>query len=178
MDIQWSEPTADSADYHPFAPLVMDGYGRLMPAENRFPSAAGGRGFKPLADQVHALGLKFGIHIMRHPPPGRRGQHPILGSDARAADIADQQDVCLWNTDMYGVDPDKPGAQAYYDSLLALYARWEVDFIKCDDMSSPRYHAGGSSCCTAAINRCGRDLILSPLSQGHPWAGEHVPAAF
>ena len=176
VDIQWSEPTADSADYHPFAPLVTDGYGRLMPAENRFPSAAGGRGFKPLADQVHALGLKFGIHIMRGiPRQAVAANTPILGSDARAADIADQQDVCLWNTDMYGVDPDKPGAQAYYDSLLALYASWEVDFIKCDDMSAPRYHAGEVELLRSAINRCGRDIILS-LSPGDTplEAGEHV----
>jgi alpha-galactosidase len=33
--------------------LAMDKYGRLLPAENRFPSAAGGKGFKPLADYVH-----------------------------------------------------------------------------------------------------------------------------
>ena len=50
VDIQWYQPTAASHDYEPFADLVMDGYGRLMPAENRFPSAAGGVGFKPLAE--------------------------------------------------------------------------------------------------------------------------------
>ena len=52
----------------PNAELVMDEYGRLLPAPNRFPSAANGKGFKPLADYVHALGLKFGIHIMRGIP--------------------------------------------------------------------------------------------------------------
>ena len=36
-----------------------------MPHPGKFPSAAGGRGFKPLADYVHGLGLKLGIHIMR-----------------------------------------------------------------------------------------------------------------
>lgn len=176
VDIQWSEPTADSADYHPFAPLVMDGYGRLMPAENRFPSAVDGRGFKPLAEKIHALGLKFGIHIMRGiPRQAVDANTAILGSDARAADIADREDVCLWNTDMYGVDPSKPGAQAYYDSLLALYAGWEVDFIKCDDMSAPRYHAGEVELLRSAIERCGRDIILS-LSPGDTplQAGEHV----
>ena len=37
----------------------------FVPAPNRFPSAAGGQGFKPLADYLHGKGLKFGIHIMR-----------------------------------------------------------------------------------------------------------------
>ena len=41
----------------------MDEYSRLQPDIERFPSADGGRGFKPLADYIHSLGLKFGIHI-------------------------------------------------------------------------------------------------------------------
>src|SRR5947209_19396622 len=42
----------------------LDGFGRLEPVESRFPSAAGGRGLKALADWTHAQGLKFGIHIV------------------------------------------------------------------------------------------------------------------
>ena len=49
VDIQWYEPNAQGHDYAPGAKLVMDEYGRLQPAVNRFPSSAGGRGFKPLA---------------------------------------------------------------------------------------------------------------------------------
>jgi alpha-galactosidase len=67
-DIQLSEPTADSCWYHKFAELNMDEYSRLIPAENRFPSSKGGQGFKPIADQIHDMGLKFGIHIMRGIP--------------------------------------------------------------------------------------------------------------
>ena len=58
VDIQWYEPLANSSQYRAFVPLIMDEYSRLMPAENRFPSAADGQGFKPLADYVHSLGLK------------------------------------------------------------------------------------------------------------------------
>ena len=65
VDIQWYQPTAGSHEYEPFSTLCMDEYGRLLPAENRFPSAKGGKGFSPLAEYVHSLGLKFGIHIMR-----------------------------------------------------------------------------------------------------------------
>ncbi|MBR4443851.1 MAG: alpha-galactosidase, partial [Clostridia bacterium] len=64
VDIQWYQPTARSHAYEPFSELVMDEYGRLLPAPNRFPSSANGQGFRPLADYVHSLGLKFGIHIM------------------------------------------------------------------------------------------------------------------
>ncbi len=48
VDIQWSEPEAKAGGYRPFAALTMDDYGRLLPAPNRFPSAADGRGFAPL----------------------------------------------------------------------------------------------------------------------------------
>ena len=119
VDIQWYEPYANSSQYRAFVPLVMDEYSRLMPAENRFPSAEGGQGFKPLADYVHSLGLKFGIHIMRGIP--RQAAHaatPILNTTVTARDIAHTNSICPWNTDMYGVDASKEGAQAYYDSLL------------------------------------------------------------
>ena len=76
VDIQWSEPKPQTHGYRPNADLVMDEYGRLTPATNRFPSAAGGKGFRPLADYIHAKGLKFGIHIMRGIPrrAGQRSQ--------------------------------------------------------------------------------------------------------
>src|SRR5579862_4395461 len=50
VDIQWSEPNAKAHGYRPDARLTMDEYGRLIPAVNRFPSSAGGRGFRPQAD--------------------------------------------------------------------------------------------------------------------------------
>ena len=52
VDIQWYQPTAINHAYEPFSSLTMDEYGRLLPAENRFPSAANGAGFQPLADYV------------------------------------------------------------------------------------------------------------------------------
>ena len=64
-DIQWYEPKAKDNNYNNFTELCMDEYSRLIPAENRFPSSANGAGFKPIADKIHAMGLKFGIHIMR-----------------------------------------------------------------------------------------------------------------
>lgn len=104
-DIQWYEPQATSTQYNSFYPLCMDEYSRLIPAENRFPSAKGGAGFKPIADYIHNLGLKFGIHIMRGIP--RQAVHaaaPIQGTSKTARDIAHSFSICSWNTDMYGVN--------------------------------------------------------------------------
>lgn len=168
VDIQWYEPGAHSSAYRPFVPLEMDGYSRLIPAANRFPSSAGGKGFKPLADRIHGMGLKFGIHIMRGIP--RQAVHAntsILGTERRARDIAGNN-ICPWNSDMYGVNPAADGAQAYYDSLFRLYAEWEVDFVKVDDIAASRlYHIHHQEIemIRKAIDRCGRPMVLS-LSPG------------
>ena len=165
VDIQWYEPNARAHGYREDAELLMDGYGRLLPAPNRFPSAAGGRGFKPLADYVHSRGLKFGIHIMRGiPRRAVKNNLPVWGSAARAREVADEKSTCSWNTDMYGVDVSKPAGQSYYDSVVALYAQWGVDYIKADDMSSP-FHEEEIAALSRAIRKSGRPIVLS-LSPG------------
>lgn len=165
VDIQWSEKNPKAHGYRENADLAMDGYGRLIPAESRFPSAAGGRGFKPLADYVHGKGLKFGIHIMRGiPRQAVRAHSAIAGSAQNAADVADPQSICKWNTDMYGLDMSKPGAQEYYDSIVALYGSWGVDFIKADNMLDGPY-TGEIEGLSRAIAKSGRPIVLS-LSPG------------
>ena len=167
VDIQWSAPNARSHEYDPFTELCMDEYSRLIPAENRFPSSAGGKGFAPLAEYVHSLGLKFGIHIMRGIP--RQAVHrntKIKGTDKTAREIAKTASICAWNTDMYGVDPDKEGARAYYDSIFELYASWGVDFIKCDDIARELPHEEAELVMLSeSLRSCGRDMVLS-LSPG------------
>lgn len=172
-DIQWYEPAAKGNVYNNFADLCMDEYSRLIPAVNRFPSSANGAGFKPIADKIHSIGLKFGIHIMRGIP--RQAVHRntrIYGTTARARDIASQFSLCPWNTDMYGVDTEKRGAEEYYDSLFKLYASWGVDFVKVDDIANTEFSPQNPysaekeiEMIRAAIDRSGRDMVLS-LSPG------------
>lgn len=136
VDIQWYEPSAENHEYRPFTDLCVDEYSRVIPAENRFPSSKGGKGFAPLAEYVHSLGLKFGIHIMRGiPRQAVHGNYAILGTDKTAKQIAKTDSICAWNSDMYGVDPEKEGAEEYYESIFKLYAEWGVDFVKCDDIA-------------------------------------------
>ena len=167
VDIQWYEPEASGYVYNDAPVPALDGWGRLVPAPNRFPSAAGGEGFAPLAARIHAMGMKFGIHVMRGiAREAVRRNLPIYGTDLRARDIADISSTCAWNPDMYGVDMTKPGAQEYYDGLFRLYASWGVDFIKMDDMSRPYDpHAAEIEAAATAIARCGRPMVLS-LSPG------------
>ena len=121
---------------------VMDEYERFLPAVNRFPSAAGGRGFKPLAGYIHSKGLRFGIHVMRGiPVEAVRKNTPILGSSARATDVYSSEQQCPWLRDMYTIIADHPGAQECYDSIFRLYASWDVDYVKIDDLSRPYHRA-------------------------------------
>jgi alpha-galactosidase len=177
VDIQWYEPEASSYTYNAKPRPAMDAHGRMIPAPNRFPSSIGGKGFAPLAQAVQALGLKFGIHIMRGIPRAAvEANLPVLGTSVRARDIADTGSICSWNPDMFGVDMRRPGAQACYDSLFRLYAQWGVDFIKMDDMSRPYdAHAPEIEAAHRAIQNCGRPMILS-LSPGETPVirGDHV----
>jgi len=162
VDIQWYQPTAEGHDYEAGAALTVDEYGRLLPALNKFPSAAGGAGFKPLADYVHARGLRFGIHIMRGIPRQAVEQNlPILGTPYRARDVADTTNGCIWNPDMWGVDVSRPGGQAYYDAIARLYASWGVDFIKADDMGSHEFQPAEIAALRRALDKAGRPIVLS-----------------
>src|ERR1700733_7421096 len=89
IDIQWYEPLAHTTEYRKGAALEMDANGRLLPAPNRFPLTKESRSFKPIADYLHARGLKFGLHLLRGVPRQAvdRDNVPILGTNLHAADI-------------------------------------------------------------------------------------------
>ncbi len=167
IDVEWYEPGANGFLYRKDAPLAMDAWGRLRPAVNRFPSAANGAGFKPLADHLHSMGLKFGIHLLRGVPRQAADRNlPILGTTHTCGEIADRVNICKWNGDMYGIDMSKPGAQAYYDSVFKLIASWDMDFVKVDDLSRPYdRNKPEIDAVRRAIDRSGRKMVLS-LSPG------------
>lgn len=170
VDYCWSHPSPPACtnpnqnhEYQPY--LAMDTDFRLLPAPERFPSAAAGSGFLPLSRRIHALGLKFGIHIMRGLPrqafyPG----YPAATLRHRAVDMADPTDTCPWLNHMYGVRAETPAGQDYYNSLFRLYALWEVDFVKADDLTFP-YRTEEIEAIDRARRHCGRPITLS-LSPG------------
>jgi alpha-galactosidase len=146
--------------------------GLLLPALDRFPSAASGAGFRPLADWVHAHGLRFGIHIMRGiPRQVVAADLPIAGTHFTAADAADTTSPCPWDQGNWGIK-DNDAGQAYYDSMLRLYAAWGIDFIKVDCIADRPYRPAEIRQIAEAIRKTGRPIVLS-LSPG-PTALEHA----
>jgi len=143
----------------------LDEFGRHLPAINKFPSSVNNHGFKPLADYLHAKGLKFGIHILRGiPREAVRRNTPVKGTNYTARDIVNFKDTCSWYAAYYGIDANKAGAQEYYNSIIELYNQWGVDFIKIDDSASP-YHEDELALVAKAIKNFSRPIVLS-LSPG------------
>ncbi len=178
VDIRWYVANDKSHGYNETDPQYsIDSFGRFIPAVNRFPSSAGGKGFKPLADYLHSKGLKLGIHIMRGIPViAVKNKMRVYGTGKTAADIFSDSVQCPWLHDMYTVLATKKGAQEYYNSIIRLYAAWGVDFIKCDDLSRP-YHKAEIEMLRKAIDKCGRKIVLSTSPGETPIAeGKHIQA--
>jgi alpha-galactosidase len=154
-------PGAQPADFR----FALTDDGRFIPVPARFPSAVDAAGFKPLADYIHSLGLKFGIHIIRGIPRQAVAKNlSIADSSFHAADAADRTDVCPWNSYNYGVKNNAAG-QAYYDSIAKLYASWDVDFVKADCIADHPYKPDEIRMLRAALDKTGRPIVLS-LSPG------------
>lgn len=141
-------------------------FGLLQPSACYFPN-----GFLELINKCHAKGLKFGLHLMRGIP--RKAVElnlPIKGTDYHARDIADTVNICNWCHYNYGVDMSKPGAQAFYNSLIDQLAAWGVDFIKVDDIVP---YPKEIEALVHAVKQCGRDMVIS-LSPGDRAPVEYI----
>jgi len=87
----------------------------------------------------------------------------IKDSKFTAREVAHHFSVCSWNTDMYGMK-NCEGAQDYYNSIFELYAKWGVDFIKCDDIAVTEFRQWDTpysayyeiEMIRKAIDNCGR----------------------
>ncbi|MCU1314036.1 MAG: glycoside hydrolase, clan [Acidobacteriaceae bacterium] len=165
VDMEWYVsdpiPEGNATTFH----YTLDANGRYTPALNRFSAAADGQGFAPLAAYIHARGLKFGIHILQGIPRQAVASNlPIAGSAYRAAQAANTSGTCQWNHDNYDLR-DNAAGQAYYDSIVRLYAAWGVDLIKVDCIASRPYKGAEIRMLSEALRKTGRPIALS-LSPG------------
>ncbi|HEY4395726.1 MAG TPA: hypothetical protein VGP64_16765, partial [Polyangia bacterium] len=159
----WNTVVIDYRWYDPEDTL--DSNGRYLPSSSKYPSATGTNGLKSVAAQVHALGLGFGIHIMRGIPRAAvTANAPIANSTYHAADAANTNDPCPWDQHMWGVNGSSAAGQAWYDALFAQYAQWGIDFIKIDDMlnnSTKTYHQAEADAIRKSVNKSGRAIVVS-----------------
>jgi Alpha galactosidase A/Alpha galactosidase C-terminal beta sandwich domain len=118
-----------------------DQYARQAPDPVRFP-----RGMKPVADHIHAEGLKAGIYL----PVGLEkeayggGSVPIWNAPGcTTADIVypDLRTTNGWDSS-YKLDFDHPCAQKYVDSQARMFADWGYDFLKLDGVGPGSFKSG------------------------------------
>ncbi|TWD83063.1 fibronectin type III domain protein [Kribbella amoyensis] len=108
-----------------------DEYGRPVANTARFP-----RGMKAIGDDLHKLGLKFGIYtvvglgfdVYRD---GNTPIHNAPGCFTRDIVYPDLRTTNGWDQ-AYKINYASPCAQKYADSIAKLFASWGVDFIKMD----------------------------------------------
>jgi alpha-galactosidase len=165
LDMNWyaSEGPAGADIVSP--PYHMDEFGRLLPDTVKFPSSSGGKGFKPLADYLHSLGLKFGIHILGGiPKKAVDADCLIKGTSWHATSITQSETGGYRYPTFQAIDLAKPGGQEYYNSIFELYASWGVDYIKADYLPFDSELIGISR----ASRLCGRGMIISAVPDQIP----------
>ncbi|MEV4656924.1 carbohydrate-binding protein [Micromonospora sp. NPDC049301] len=118
-----------------------DQYARQAADPVRFP-----RGMKPVADHIHAQGLKAGIYL----PVGlekeayANGAAPIWNAaGCTTADIVypDLRTTNGWDS-AYKLNFDNPCAQRYIDSQAQMFADWGYDFLKLDGVGPGSFKSG------------------------------------
>ena len=175
LDIRWyaNHPSLGGGNYNQRGDqdCVLDEYGRYLPSPSRFPSCmvdGVNQGFKAMADSIHRMGLKFGIHIMRGLPKyilNNPSAYKLKGSESTSWSqvYTNTTPECTWLKDNLTIQNNEAG-QLYYNSIFDLYAEWGVDFIKIDDLSRP-FHTDEIRMIRKAIDQTGRPIVLS-LSPG------------
>jgi alpha-galactosidase len=114
-----------------------DAYGRPIPNTSTFPD------FKGLIAHIHANGQKAGIYWI----PGIEhsavvANYPILGTPYHLQDILKTPYTTgnAFGPYFYKIDYTKPGAQAYINSVVDLFASWGIDSIKLDGVTPGSYN--------------------------------------
>ena len=149
---------------------ALDDLGRYQPAPDRFPSAKGGAGFRPLADQLHSMGLLFGIYT--------DAGFSIFFNNTGPHHIPNGTQ-CVWPGNAYFLDFVSPAAQAWLDGVVQQWVDWGVDYLKVDCVGSITDYQQALMYSTAIARSTNPDLMLS-ISPGYngDWRSERTIAGY
>ncbi|WP_328995495.1 fibronectin type III domain-containing protein [Kribbella sp. NBC_01245] len=118
-----------------------DQWGRPVANTKRFP-----RGMKAVGEDIHALGLKFGIYTVvgLGKDVYNEGNMPVYGTtDCFSRDLVypDLRTTNGWDMS-YKINYASPCAQKYVDSIVNTFADWKVDYIKMDGVGPGSFRGG------------------------------------
>ncbi|WJX39646.1 hypothetical protein P8452_27168 [Trifolium repens] len=178
VDYLWYRRKVEGAFHDSLGFDVIDEWGRMIPDPGRWPSSQEGTGFKEVANRVHSLGLKFGIHVMRGiSTQAVNANTPILDTTTgnayqesgrvwHAKDIAIPERVCRWMTHGFmSVNTTLGAGKAFLRSLYEQYAAWGVDFVKHDCVFGDDLDLNEISYVSEVLREFDRPIVYS-LSPG------------
>ncbi|XP_073358442.1 probable alpha-galactosidase B [Aegilops tauschii subsp. strangulata] len=189
IDFLWYRKNANGSGEDSYGFDSVDQWGRPFPDPERFPSSAGGEGFKHVADKVHAMGLKFGIHLMNGiSTQAVNASTPILDVDTgkayvedgrqwTASDIGLTHRTCAWMSNGFmSVNTDAGAGRAFLRSLYRQYADWGVDFVKLDCIFGTDYSPKEIMAVSETLKELERPVILSisPGTEVTPALAENI----
>ena len=138
--------------------------GYPLPDPQRWP-----RGFAPVADRVHSMGLKFGVHVMRGiSRDAIKARIPLTSSTAgtttTTADIALLTQACPWSAEFFAVDTGMPEGRAWVHGLVRQLHDWGVDFLKIDCVFATcnQFDVGFLQAVSEVARPLGMGLSISP----------------
>lgn len=139
-----------------------DQYGRLLPDPQRYPSTASDGSWKPIVDKVHDLGMAFGLHLIHGVPiTAAQKKLPVLGTNYTMDELVYSKDYSFI-ADHWIINASHPGAQAYYDSVVSMWADAGLDFVYLDGVegSDAGCQIGAVSLISNAMKRLGNGMFL------------------
>lgn len=174
IDFLWYRQNVNGSGKDAYGFDSIDQWGRPFPDPDRFPSSRGGKGFKHVADKVHGLGLKFGIHLMNGiSKQAVNASTSILdihtgkaysedGREWTARDIGLRQRTCAWMTGGFmSVNTELGAGRAFLTSLYRQYADWGVDFVKVDCIFGTDYSPKEIIAVSEILKELERPIVLS-----------------
>ncbi|XP_009766120.1 uncharacterized protein [Nicotiana sylvestris] len=189
VDFLWYRKKIEGAYTDSYGYDVIDEWGRMLPDPGRWPSSRGGKGFSEVAQKVHSMGLKFGIHVMRGLSKQAFNANTLIldtttgkayeeaGRQWHAQDIGIKERACAWMTNGFMSVNTKLGAgRAFLRSLYQQYADWGVDFVKHDCVFGDDLDLDEITVVSEVLNGLKRPIVysLSPGTNAKPTMAKDI----
>ncbi|KAL5724924.1 hypothetical protein ACHQM5_008126 [Ranunculus cassubicifolius] len=188
VDYLWYRKKVEGAHQRSIGLDYIDEWGRLVPDPERWPSSKEGEGFAQVSEKVHAMGLKFGIHVMRglsvqafnaNTPifdTTKGGAYMESGRKWTARDIGLKDRTCSWAQGFMSINTSLGAGKAFMRSLYRQYADWGVDFVKNDCVFGDDFDANEINVVSEVLKEMDRPILysLSPGTNATPKLAKEV----
>ncbi|KAI4340680.1 hypothetical protein MLD38_025490 [Melastoma candidum] len=153
VDYLWYRKRQPGVTMHSRGFDNIDFWGRVVPDPDRWPSCRNGKGFTDIAQKVHDMGLKFGIHVMRGISTQAFDANSPIHDSIKGGAYIEGGRQCLG------------AGRAFLRSLYSQYRDWGVDFVKHDCVFGDDFSLDEITYVSQVLAELDRPIIYS-LSPG------------